>query len=256
MIIFLVLTSVLIAAYYFLTQHHNNWIKKSVAGPKPNFFFGNLKEVILKHQSVNIWFHDLYDAYPKEKVVGLYRMRAPQLLVRDPDIIQHIMIKDFDNFTSRATGEFGSTGLSQNLFMTSGEKWRVLRKRLSPIFTSGKLKNMFHLINDNGDKFIKHISVILSKAPEQDAHQLVQKYTVSTISACVFGVDIDLDTYDTEKYSKIDQFIFDTKYVAEIGFLFPGIIDKLNIPVFQPYITNHFNDIARVNLQVERILWI
>ena len=44
--------------------------------------------------------------------------------------------------------------LNAHLFLQSGDKWRTLRAKLSPTFTSGKLKHMFPLLKDIGDELI------------------------------------------------------------------------------------------------------
>jgi cytochrome P450 family 6 len=240
-----ILVVVLTFVYKAFTRNFDYWKRKGVIGPKPHFVFGNLKDVILQQKSVNVKFNELYDAYPNEKLVGVYRLSTPQLLVRDLDIVQHIMIKDFDNFTSRGTNEFGGKGLSQNLFITNGDSWRVLRTRFSPIFTSGKLRNMFYLIENHGDNFLKYIDSKLEKSAVQDAYKLMQKYTISTISACAFGVDIDLDSYDAEIYDKIDELIFTPSLLLEIEFLFPGIVETLKIRPFSQFITNYFYNLVK-----------
>lgn len=41
---------------------------------------------------------------------------------------------------------------SSNLFFITNPAWKVLRARLTPFFTSGKMKQMFHLMKDIGNE--------------------------------------------------------------------------------------------------------
>lgn len=80
-------------------------------------------------------------------MVGLYATRSPFLLLNDPELIKDILIRDFSKFANRGLGVFERTEpLSPHLLNLEVERWRPLRSRLSPIFTSGKLKEMFYLI--------------------------------------------------------------------------------------------------------------
>ena len=141
-IVFIVLVY---AVYRYFTRNFNYWKSRNVPGPKPTVLFGNLKESALRKKNLGVVIQELYDMFPNEKVVGVYTMTSPTLLIRDLDIVKHVLIKDFDTFTDRGM-EFSKEGLGQNLFSADGETWAALRNRFTPIFTSGKLKNMFYLI--------------------------------------------------------------------------------------------------------------
>lgn len=69
----------------------------------------------------------------------------------DLELVKHITVKDFNNFTDR--GVFVNEEkepITGHLFLIGGEKWRFLRNKLSPVFTSGKIKMMYHTISDKG----------------------------------------------------------------------------------------------------------
>lgn len=87
--------------YLYFTRHFNYWKKRNVPGPKPVPLFGNLMESALRKKNIGIVFKELYENFPNEKVVGIYRMTTPCLLIRDLDVIKNIMIKDFDVFVDR-----------------------------------------------------------------------------------------------------------------------------------------------------------
>ncbi|XP_063534371.1 cytochrome P450 6B5-like [Cydia strobilella] len=235
-----VVVSVLL--YYYITRTFSYWKDRNVAGPKPIPFFGNMYKSAMRYDSQGGLYKIIYDSFPREKVVGMFRMTTPTLIVRDLDILKHILVKDFDNFVDRGL-EFSKEGLGQNLFHSDGETWRGLRSRFSPIFTNSKLKNMMYLLTDRADKFVDYVSETISTTPEQSIHRLLQKYTMSTISACAFGLDLDTCRGDIQALQRVDKEIFTPNFTFELDMLFPGILKKLNMSLFPAYMTNFFKEI-------------
>ncbi|KPI99684.1 PREDICTED: cytochrome P450 6B5-like [Papilio xuthus] len=236
------LASALTLLYFYFTRTFNYWKDRNVAGPKPLPFFGNLKDTTLRRKHAAIVFKSIYDAYPNEKVVGVYRMTTPCLLLRDLDVIKQVMIKDFDLFLDRGV-EFSKEGLGLNLFHADGDTWRVLRNRFTPVFTSGKLRNMLYLMTERGEHFVEYVDNLRAKQSEQPIHLLVQKFTMATISACAFGLDLDDDMYKV--LDKIDKMIFTANYSLELDMMYPGILKKFNGSIFPKFVNTFFNNLAQ-----------
>ncbi|KPJ04482.1 Cytochrome P450 6B1 [Papilio xuthus] len=235
------IAALLATLYYYFTRTFDYWKKRNVVGPKPLPFFGNLKDSFLRKTSLIVLNKNIYNAYPEEKVVGIYRMTTPTLLVRDLDIIKHVLVKDFEQFIDRGV-EFSDKGMGANLFHADGERWRILRGHFTPVFTSGKLKNMLYLITERADKFIQYVDEITQQQPEQSMHQLFQKYTMSVISACAFGVDLDDNIRNT--LEKIDKMIFSANYSTELDMMYPGILKKFNGSIMPSYVTMFFKKLV------------
>lgn len=216
-------------------------------------FFGNIKESVLRRKHFAIVLKDIYNAYPNEKVVGVYRMTTPALLIRDLDIVKQVMIKDFDNFPERGV-EFDKDGLGANLFHADEALWRVLRNKFTPLFTTGKLKNMLHLMIDRSDDFIKYVENITRAQPEQEVFQLVQKFTIENISACAFGLDLDMTKEGDvqRKMRKIDKQIFTLNYAFELDMMYPGIISKIGTSLFPANIKRFFHDLVKQVVNVRK----
>jgi len=77
-------------------------------------------------------------------MAGTYVYWRPIAVIMDLDLVKLVIIKDFGQFVDRRS--FHGDVLTSNLFNLQGEEWRALRNKLSPIFTSGKMKYMFGTI--------------------------------------------------------------------------------------------------------------
>ena len=157
-----VLTEILIATllavlywfYRYLIKNYDFWEKLHVVGPKPTLFFGNYKDVVLNKIHIADKGKEIYDSYPNEPAIGVYEGRKPVLMLKDPEMLKDVLIKSFPTFADRGYNvhEFVDP-LTQNLFFLNFNKWKPLRQKLTPVFTSGKLKEMFYLVNGCGEHF-------------------------------------------------------------------------------------------------------
>ncbi|XP_053611709.1 cytochrome P450 6B1-like [Plodia interpunctella] len=240
------LTALTYGLYYYFKTTYNYWKKKNVAGPEPMFLFGNLFESVMRKKHSGTVFKEAYDQFPNEKVVGVYRMVTPSLLIKDLDIVKQIMIKDFDLFVDRGV-EFSKQGLGANLFHADGDTWRVLRNRFTPLFTSGKLKNMSYLMTNAAEDFLNYVDTLTKEQPVQDVYTLVRTFTVTIISACAFGLDIDIhnDKKLLKRVATIDKLIFEPTYFFELDMLYPGVLKKINSSLFPKLISTFFYELAR-----------
>lgn len=91
----------LLLIYYYLTINFNYWKSLGVNGPNPIPFFGNISRFYLGKMSLGDYLKEIYDYYPQESAVGIYIGREPALVLRDPEYIKHVLIKDFSYFGDR-----------------------------------------------------------------------------------------------------------------------------------------------------------
>ena len=137
----------LIGAYLYLVRNFKYWKKRGVKEAPPSAIFGNFGECFLgKKPLVNV-LQDLYECGEDEPYLGFYVVDRPYLLLRDPELIKHVLIKDFSNFTGRVSDSHKTDTVGKlNLFVLRNPHWKYVRQKLSPIFTSGRLKKMFELM--------------------------------------------------------------------------------------------------------------
>ncbi|XP_041973138.1 cytochrome P450 6B5-like [Aricia agestis] len=234
-----------ICLYFYFTRTFDYWKKKGIKGPKPMVLFGNFKDVTLMRDLETFEMKKICNEYRNEPLLGVYRMTCPWLVVKDLDMIKHILIKDFDLFSDRGV-PLTDKKLNRNLFSSETETWRVLRHQFTPLFTSGKLKNMLHLITERGDKFLDYVDEVTKTEPDQELHGLIQLYTLSTIAACAFGIDVDLTTNNSflSSLRDVDDLIFKRRSIQDIIIMYPNLFLNLRSLKFARNLNNFFEDLV------------
>lgn len=129
------------------------------------------------------------------------------LTVADTDLLKRVMIKDFEYFVDRRTFNLpkGEKLLSRILNFENGERWKALRSKLSPTFTTGKIKRMHQLFDESCKRFVSYINQRLGDGPsgEFDFAAGLSKYTMHNIATVVCG--IDSHAFDQPEQSRFEE---------------------------------------------------
>lgn len=121
------------------------WKKINVPHIEPKIPYGNL-EGVGEQFHVTYVIKNIYDKFKGTgaKLCGVYFYMRPIAIILDLDLIKNILVKDFANFTDRGLySNPRDDPLSSNLSTVDGEEWKNLRKKLTPAFSSGKMKVNF-----------------------------------------------------------------------------------------------------------------
>uniref|UniRef100_A0A0K8TUM3 unspecific monooxygenase n=1 Tax=Epiphyas postvittana TaxID=65032 RepID=A0A0K8TUM3_EPIPO len=233
---------VLVALYFYATRNFKYWEKKGVKYEKPIPVFGNMASNFLAQKTVSQVLEELYWKYPEEKAVGYFRSSAPEMLVRDPDIIKRLWTTDFQYFYSRGLDETDKDHrnieiLRKNLVVVEGDVWRLLRHSTTPAFTSGKLKAMFPLIVERAERLQQRTRAVCAGARPVDARDLMARYTTDFIGACGFGIDADALQDENSNFRKLGVKIFEVN-AKEIIILM--------LKSFFPYTFKHLKFLGKV----------
>lgn len=143
----LAIVAVLLVCLFLLVKNqYSHWENVGIPNVKPKIPFGNLQSLVKKERSFGTAIYDIYKQ-TSEPFIGIYLFFRPAILVRDRELVKNILTKDFQNFHDRGVYcEPKSDPMSGTLFALPGEAWKSLRMRLTPAFTSGKLKGMYPTI--------------------------------------------------------------------------------------------------------------
>ncbi|XP_018321432.1 probable cytochrome P450 6a23 [Agrilus planipennis] len=182
--------------YIFLYYKHcfTYWSKRNVETLPPKIPLGNITLDFFKGSSFLV-FADVYRYFKSKKkckYFGFYTLFRPVFVPTDTELIKKILITDFQHFTDRASYcNEEVEPLSANLFSLKGEKWKYMRTRLTPTFTSGKLKYMFHTILDCAREISTTLDKIIIQKEPVNIQELMYKFSINVIGSTAFGLDID-----------------------------------------------------------------
>ncbi|XP_041982221.1 cytochrome P450 6B2-like [Aricia agestis] len=202
----LVLICVLLATlYWYGTRNHGYWKSKGVPYEKPLPFFGSNIKYILNNVSLTERLQNFYEAYPKERYVGFYRGNEPAVLLRDPELIKRVLSTDFRQFHYRGINLNAAhvEPLFKNLFAAEGDVWRLTRQKLTPAFTTSKLKAMFPLIVETAATLVNIVNQ--SEQDEIDTRDLMARYTIDFIGSCGFGINSNSLNDETSGFRQLGK---------------------------------------------------
>lgn len=201
------LSVIAFAVYQYAKYHYSYWKRRGITQyTEPNLIFGNLRKSFTGRESFVSELKQLHDAI-KGPFGGVYLFTQPTLFIKDPTLIKQILIKDFDFFVDRGTYvNEKDDPLTGHLFSMPGERWRFMRNKLSPTFTSGKLKQMINNFAINGQRLQNYLETIATSDNNLiEARNVMSRYTIDSITLLAFGIETDCINNTNEKFFQIGQ---------------------------------------------------
>lgn len=212
LVYFVVPSITILLVYLYCSYKLNYWKRKGVIQLKnTSKIFGDFKDGILFRTAPGYHLGQLYrDAPADVPYVGFYIFHKPCLLLKDPQIIKQILIRDFDNFSNRhfaGPQQKDSIGMI-NLFGLKNPAWRYLRKKITPTLTRGKLRQMLPLMMETGKPMMDHLDklTVTQKPKMIDAQEVNYKYTADLIANVALGTKTDCFNFPDSDYSKCRKF--------------------------------------------------
>lgn len=207
--------------------------------------FGNFKEIIFGQISVGDLVKREYEKYKSESMFGIYATSSPILIVNDPDVIKDLLVKSFPIFANRGVRIFEKVEpLSANLVNLEAARWRPLRARQTSMFTSAKLKEMFHLLLECADRLEKTLSIMGNDDSTIEVCEITAKYTTDCIGACAFGIDAKALSDEQSDFRRIGRkFVHLDRWRAfKVRFkqLCPGLFNSLKRFMYDSEINDFF----------------
>jgi cytochrome P450 len=165
----------------------------------------------------------------KTPFVGIIQIRAPRLVVLEPELVKDVMIRKFKNFHDNEFGDMMDKDtdplFARNPFLLKGEEWKEKRAEITPAFTPNRLKALYPLIEDVQGRMIAYMTEHTSEPV--DLRELTAKYTTDVVSSSIYGVDANSFTEESSEIREMGRrlmaptgiFIFKMFLIGAIPFL-------------------------------------
>ncbi|XP_065080342.1 probable cytochrome P450 9f2 isoform X3 [Ochlerotatus camptorhynchus] len=192
---------IVLLLYHYVAKKYQYFLTKPIPCIKPTFLLGIYDQVFFKKVKLVFGSKVLYNSFPDAKIIGLFDFVKPTMMIRDPDAIKQIGVKDFDHFIDHAPlftqadrDDVGTESLFGNsLVALRGQKWRDMRATLSPAFTGSKMRYMFELVLDcaqSTTEFFRE-EAKAGRTMEYEMKDLFSRFSTDVIGSVAFGIKVD-----------------------------------------------------------------
>uniref|UniRef100_A0A8C3LHJ5 Uncharacterized protein n=1 Tax=Chrysolophus pictus TaxID=9089 RepID=A0A8C3LHJ5_CHRPC len=226
--------------------------KLGIPGPRPVPFLGTF----LRYREGVLNFDQMcFEKYGK--IWGIFDGRQPIMAILDPALIKTILVKEcYSTFTNRRV--FGLSGrLESAVSMAMDDQWKRIRTVLSPTFTSGKLKEMFPIIESYGEKLVKNIEKKVANEELLDMKSIFGAYSMDVVASTSFSVDIDSMSKPNDPFvTNIKKFLKFTflnpllMFIVLFPFMIP-VLEKMNVTLLSNEVMDFF-DVVFMKMKKER----
>ncbi|XP_014244824.1 cytochrome P450 6a2-like [Cimex lectularius] len=230
---FLIICIFFLAFYYYGKSTYNHWKNLGVAYMKPKYpLFGNSFENAFSIISTVENQRQKYDFFKGNRYGGIFHFRKPVLFLKDPELIESVLIKDFPHFYNRTTYvDKKLDPLSNHLVHMENEQWKNLRAKLTPIFSSVKLKGMHEQLLDCTDELIRYMDQFLNRSPFE-TREMMGKFTTDVIASCAFGLSANAIKDPDSEFRRIGKQVFKISFLTKLRLVlrsrFPWLLRLLN----------------------------
>ncbi|KAL1509582.1 hypothetical protein ABEB36_004294 [Hypothenemus hampei] len=193
MLTYFLLGAAAVGLWYAFIRPLNYFKRMGVKQLRPWPIFGDLYVTVFKILSLGDFVKNAYDSFGKSRYGGFYQFNYPTLMLKDPELIKQLTIKDFDHFTDHRViiNPEADHFWSNNLFALRGQKWKEMRATLSGSFTSSKMKHMFEVINESAQNFSTHFMKKEENLIELEMKDAFSRFTNDVIASSAFGIKVD-----------------------------------------------------------------
>ncbi|XP_039501932.1 probable cytochrome P450 6a14 [Drosophila santomea] len=208
------LSLVLLLAYRFYHNTYTYWARMGVPHERPLPLIGNMKGIGTKYHLRDI-NQRIYDKFKgKAPIAGMFLFFKRAAMVTDLDLIKQVLIKDFHHFQDR--GLFNNTRddpLTGHLLTLEGDEWKSMRHKLTPVFTSGKMKKMSEVVVEVGHHLVdateKAVKAGEVENGDVEIKDLCARFTTDVIGSCAFGLECNSLQDPNAEFRKKGRMVFD-----------------------------------------------
>ncbi|XP_046601989.1 probable cytochrome P450 6a13 [Neodiprion lecontei] len=204
---------------------------------------------------------DLYSKFKKNRIFGIYSFHKASLVVCDPEVIRFILTKEFRAFQDRGIYRNEKfEPLLGNIFLVEGLKWRHLRAKFSPTFTTVKTKNMFSTVRKIADNLSKQIVKEINRSDLVEMKDLMasllchaKRFSTDVIALAALGIKSNSLENPQAEFHVCGQKLVEPKPVRNaLATLCPSVMKMFNIKYLDKEISNLIITVCKNTVEYRR----
>ncbi|GJQ77924.1 Cyp6a9 [Trypoxylus dichotomus] len=252
----LIIATIILASYlalvFFFENRKRYWTRRGVPSEPMDIIFVTPQPK--ERKAGFLVMQDQYNAHKKmgHKYFGTFTAHKPVLQVIDPDMVRNVLAKDFAHFMDRGMYyDEKHDPISGQLFNLEGQRWKNLRAKLSPTFTSGKMKMMFQTLVDCGMPMMDRLELQYDRKDAIDIKEILACFTTDVIGSCAFGLEcnsFDSETKDSP-FRAAGKNFFGMNRLRLIRIIliryFPDFCKMIGLPMFEKSLTNFYFNVVK-----------
>ncbi|KAK7863031.1 hypothetical protein R5R35_010774 [Gryllus longicercus] len=263
----LLAAGLLLVLYVAGTWNYDHFRRQGVPSSRPKWpFLGDTGAAFVGGRPFFQMLRDQYEQGAGHGVYGAFEFTSPVLLIREPELLKAVAVKEFDSFTNHPTVQIGDADpiFSKNLFHLKDQDWRDMRATLSPAFTTSKIKTMLSLISECAQQMTEHLRKKYAESDEGSMNQplpidmkdLFSRMANDVIATAAFGVSCDsLKQPENEFYrmGKLITTISKLRSFILVGYmLFPKIVQWFGARLLDPKAAGFFDSLVHEAIGLRR----
>lgn len=253
MFVVLIVVSALLV-YFWFKHKFSFWEKRGFMFVPPKIPMGTVGEMNISKHSSEVLKKYYDDFKGKTPAVGMYFLTQPVLMPLEPELVKDILVRNFDSFHDR--GFYSNPRddpLSAHLFFLEGQAWKDMRTKLSPTFTSGKMKMMFGQVSSICDRMVDFVKPTNEVAQDFEMKETLSSFTTEVISSVAFGLETKCLGNPKNEFRTMANRVFDPPWWENIKVMFMLAFQELakflRMSINAPETTKFFTDVITSSLK-------
>ncbi|XP_070209342.1 cytochrome P450 3A5-like isoform X2 [Littorina saxatilis] len=246
--------SLMVYWFWRSQQYLKTFEKSGIPGPRPMYVLGNLRQLFKGG------FCDQLFEWNKEfgRIYGMYLHPSPVVVVSNLDLLRDVFVKKFTYFHNRMPQKFLQfKPFEDNLLQLRDDNWKLVRSKLSPTFSSGKLKKMMPAIDRVVKNLGNHVKAKAESGEVVDLKEIAGGFAMDTIAGAAFGMQVDTLSNPKDPFNvNVINLFKPNKWLMPIIMLFPclaTVFRKMGVSFLSVSSTNFFVEVLEMALKERRL---
>ncbi|XP_053683834.1 probable cytochrome P450 9f2 [Sabethes cyaneus] len=244
--------------YRWLNKNQHYFRDKPIPSLPFKPLIGNTGPLLFKRVSLPEFIKPLYDKCAGSKILGFFDTNIPMYMLRDPELIKQIGVKDFDHFTDHRPvfgknhAEDSDALFPKTLFSLTDHKWRSMRATISPAFTGSKMRQMFDLVLECCESMVQFYQneIGTQMGREYEMKDVFSRFTNDVIATSAFGLRVDSSkNRDNEFYAQGKKMMRFNRLSVALRIvacrLMPTVVRPFGLDIIDQEQRNYFSSLIR-----------